>query len=206
MRIYLAGPMSGLPNDNVPAFLAMGADLRARGHEVLIPCEGHEDQAADTWEGWMRKDIRLVTEVESVAVLPGWERSRGACREVTVALTLGMPVLDAATLERIDLPPADARLEVARLLLLQWSHATFPARRADSTREHLHRELRELADAPADRLEVADVLMLAFALADVEGIDPAAAVLDKLAIVRTRRWGKPDADGVVEHVRAEIAA
>lgn len=200
-RVYLAGPMSGLPDDNVPAFLAAGADLRARGWDVVIPCEGHADQATDSWEGWMRKDIALVLGVEGLALLPGWERSRGACREVTVALTLGMPLFDALTMEPIPLDAACARLEVARLLLLRWSRERFPSRRVEPTREHLHRELRELADAPADRLEVADVLMLAFALADVEGIDPAAAILDKLEVVQARTWGEPDAHGVVEHVR-----
>ena len=38
-RIYLAGPMSGLPELNYPAFHAKAAELRAAGHHVENPAE-----------------------------------------------------------------------------------------------------------------------------------------------------------------------
>lgn len=206
MRIYVAGPMTGIANDNVPAFVQAQAQLRALGHDVVIPCDTDAgEQAGRTWAEWMHRDIALLLTCEAVALLPGWERSRGACREVTVALTVDMPLFSAADLEPVRLYSTCARMEVARQLLLGWSRETFPARRAEPTREHLVRELRELADSPSDRLEIADVLMLTFALADCEGVDPALAVLDKLEIVRSRQWSAPDGAGVVEHVREPVA-
>jgi len=36
-RIYLSGPMTGLPELNFPAFAAMTASLRAGGHTVTNP-------------------------------------------------------------------------------------------------------------------------------------------------------------------------
>ena len=38
-RIYLSGPMSGLPELNFPAFHAEAARLRALGFEVVNPAD-----------------------------------------------------------------------------------------------------------------------------------------------------------------------
>ena len=38
-RVYIAGPMTGLPDFNYPAFNAAAAKLRALGLEVLNPAE-----------------------------------------------------------------------------------------------------------------------------------------------------------------------
>lgn len=39
MRVYLAGPMRGLPQFNFPAFDAGAATLEALGHEVFNPAD-----------------------------------------------------------------------------------------------------------------------------------------------------------------------
>ena len=39
MRLYLAGPMTGLPLWNFPAFATAAAALRADGHTVFSPAE-----------------------------------------------------------------------------------------------------------------------------------------------------------------------
>lgn len=97
MRLYVAGPMTGLKDFNYPAFNAAESDLRAVGHDVLNPVCGEQPPAADdtrTWEWFLRRALRQVTEAEGVAVLPGWEKSRGAQLEVYVATALNMPVRD----------------------------------------------------------------------------------------------------------------
>jgi hypothetical protein len=38
-RAYIAGPMTGLPEFNFPAFHAAAASLRARGFEVENPAQ-----------------------------------------------------------------------------------------------------------------------------------------------------------------------
>lgn len=92
---YLAGPMSGLPEWNVPAFRAAANRLRALGFLVLSPVEigeayfGSASDAVAPME-YLRLDLEyMVRNCSRIALLPGWERSIGARCEVAVAITLG---------------------------------------------------------------------------------------------------------------------
>ncbi|CRM05332.1 DUF4406 domain-containing protein [Pseudomonas sp. WP001] len=92
-RIYLSGPMTGLPDLNFPAFASMTDSLRAGGHTVTNPAELNPD--GGSWNDCMRRDIAALMECDTVATLPGWEHSKGACLEVLIAKRLGMTVVDA---------------------------------------------------------------------------------------------------------------
>jgi dCMP deaminase len=82
-----------------------------------------------------------------------------------------------------------------------WQAATFPRATPASVAEHLRREVAELAADPTDTSELADVVFLAIGLAYELGVDLKQIVAAKLTVNMARTWGKPDADGVVEHVR-----
>lgn len=92
MRLYLAGPMSGLPLSNYPAFDAAAAQLRAQGFEVENPAE-NQRPACGTWLGYMRLSIQQIARCEALVMLPDWEKSRGATIERRLAADLGLPVL-----------------------------------------------------------------------------------------------------------------
>lgn len=102
-RVYLSGPMTGMPNNNVAAFHAAAKLLREKGFTVVNPAElgdekGQIDGAA--WEDYLRYDIARLVECELIALLPGWRKSRGALLEFNIAQSLGigfMP-LDGAEL------------------------------------------------------------------------------------------------------------
>lgn len=94
MKIYVAGPMTGLPELNFPAFHAMTARLRAAGHEVVNPAEINSDPDAD-WVECMRADIRELVTCDAIAMLAGWEKSEGATIEHYIAKSLRMSVLGA---------------------------------------------------------------------------------------------------------------
>ena len=96
LRLYLAGPMTGLPDLNRPAFHAAAAELRAAGYEVVNPAELDESEpitdpdGPGAWERYMRRDIPHLCKCDAVALLPGWTESQGAQLESLIANGLGM--------------------------------------------------------------------------------------------------------------------
>lgn len=90
-RTYIAGPMTGLPDFNHPAFNAAAAALRAQGRTIINPAD-HGVVTGAAWADYVRADLALLAGCESIYLLPGWSRSRGALLEHHVARTLGMPV------------------------------------------------------------------------------------------------------------------
>ena len=94
MRIYVAGPMTGHPELNSPAFHAAAAELRALGHHVENPAEINADPTAK-WLDCMRADIARLVTCDAVHMQPGWEKSRGANVEHGLAVGLGLQVIYA---------------------------------------------------------------------------------------------------------------
>jgi hypothetical protein len=113
MKIYVAGPMRGIPEFNFPAFHAAAARLRSEGHEVFNPAErdiehhgvdiskgneaGDEALAAAVHGFNLREALKddlefICLHADAVAVLPGWEKSKGAQAEVATAYALGLQV------------------------------------------------------------------------------------------------------------------
>lgn len=115
MRLYTAGPMTGIPQYNFPAFDRMAALLREHGHDVISPAE--LDDPADraramaspdgapqtahgfgkTWGDFLARDVKLLADdgIEGIVVLPGWEASRGSRLETFVGNALcGLPVFE----------------------------------------------------------------------------------------------------------------
>ena len=114
MKIYVAGPMRGVPEFNFPAFHAAAAALRALGHEVFSPAErdnerhgvdiskgnltGDEDLAAKDYGFDLRvalgEDLAYIcAHADTIAMLPGWQNSKGAQAEYATAIALGLAVL-----------------------------------------------------------------------------------------------------------------
>lgn len=107
--------MRGIPEFNFPAFNAAAAKLRAEGHVVFNPAErdierhngvdiskgntaGCEKQAAQQHGFDLRvalaEDLAWICgEAEGIALLPGWENSKGARAEHATATALGLRVM-----------------------------------------------------------------------------------------------------------------
>lgn len=111
MRLYLAGPMSGIKDFNFPVFLEAAKRLRAEGHHVFSPAErdleiyGEDVCKSETGsiieaskKGFSLRDAMLddVTFIcrmaDGVAMLPGWENSKGARAEHQLAEALGLEI------------------------------------------------------------------------------------------------------------------
>lgn len=91
-RTYLAGPMTGFPDLNFPLFHAEAARLRQEGHQVINPAEINADPSM-SWEACMRADIAELVTCQAIAMLPGWQKSRGATLEHHIATRLGLQVI-----------------------------------------------------------------------------------------------------------------
>jgi hypothetical protein len=91
MKIYIAGPMTGLPDYNYPLFRSWAYRLRQAGFEVDCPAE-NDLPPGNEWHVYMRHAIKRLMDCDAVATLPGWEHSKGARLEVLNAERLGMPV------------------------------------------------------------------------------------------------------------------
>ncbi len=87
--IYVAGPMSGYPDNNYPEFNRVAKALREIGYTVVNPAEfGNGRHYVD----FLREDLRLMLDCHAVATLENWWESTGARNEVNVAGLLKMPV------------------------------------------------------------------------------------------------------------------
>lgn len=95
MKVYIAGPMSGLPDFNYPAFNAAEGELLVAGHYPLNPARSEESNTTGKpqhWVWYMRHALRMVADADGVALLPNWEQSKGAQLEHHVAKSLELDV------------------------------------------------------------------------------------------------------------------
>lgn len=116
-KTYIAGPMTGLPELNFPAFHAAAAELRALGHTVVNPAEINPDHHM-SWEACMRSDIAQLVTCDAIMLLPSWEDSRGAKLEHHIAERLGLSI-EFAPVPVSELQRLKGEAKVLRTLLLE---------------------------------------------------------------------------------------
>jgi hypothetical protein len=93
VKVYIAGPMSGLPEHNFPAFHQAAERWRAAGYEVVNPAEHDAECGTEMpWDFYLRRDLKLLTDCAGIVLLVGWWSSRGAILENHVARALGLTV------------------------------------------------------------------------------------------------------------------
>jgi hypothetical protein len=112
VKVYVAGPMRGIPEFNFPMFNRVAAALRALGHEVFNPAErdierhgGHDISKgnhtgdlmlAAATHGFSLRDALaddmefICRKADAIVLLPGWRNSKGALAEASTADALGL--------------------------------------------------------------------------------------------------------------------
>jgi hypothetical protein len=111
MRVYIAGPMRGIPLYNFPAFDAAKENLINRGFDPVSPADIDRDNGFDPTKlpadhDWgsveslgidvreiVRRDLMALLTCEAVYLLEDWHKSIGATAEVAVAQWLRLPLL-----------------------------------------------------------------------------------------------------------------
>lgn len=197
-RIYLSGPMTGLPDLNFPAFHAAAAELRAAGHEVVNPAEINVG-TDPTWEQCMRADIRQLCDCDAIALMPGWEHSKGANLEAHIAHRLGLEVMHLQ-------PSFDILAHLRRQAA--FSERTFgPGARTAGVCDHIRKELIEVEESAGSLAEWVDVIILAFDGAWRTGASP-EQIIEAIVAKQTRNeartwpdWRTAEPGKAIEHVR-----
>ena len=100
--VYIAGPMTGLPNYNFDAFNAAEARLKEKGLQVFNPAKMGAEFIAQYGDGPKGSDnyfklIELSADVlrcycDAIYLLNGWQNSEGARGELILALNKGYKV------------------------------------------------------------------------------------------------------------------
>lgn len=103
---YLAGPMSGIPQFNVPMFERAARELRdVHGLTIVNPVElddaetraqiaaspdGIDHPNGYSWAAFLARDVELIArDVSGIVFLPDWWQSRGARLEAFIGLLCG---------------------------------------------------------------------------------------------------------------------
>jgi len=149
-RIYIAGPMTGLPEHNFPAFHAAAERLQEAGWETVNPAENFGGRTDLPRESYLRADIELLAACDAVAMLPGWEDSRGAKLEYLIAWELGMPIFDIATLQTIGPNPPVPAVNMHRLTVVHNEQPEQPESVLDEAKRITGGTRREDYGHPAD--------------------------------------------------------
>lgn len=105
MKLYIAGPMTGVKDWNFPAFFEAEEQLEYLGYSVENPARhdgntveealakvGTAENPVEKWEFYVKRDLKYLLECAGVVLLPGWQESKGARLEVHIAKQLKMPL------------------------------------------------------------------------------------------------------------------
>lgn len=113
MKVYLAGPMRGIPHFNFPAFHQAEKELRYKGYDVFNPARRDEEKYGknvSNSETGLLTDVKdsgfnlrealaadtqwICLQADAIALLPGWEKSKGATAELALAKALGLSIIN----------------------------------------------------------------------------------------------------------------
>ena len=91
MKVYIAGPMTGLPQFNRPAFHQAALNLSFEKHVPLNPAILPDGL---TEADYMAVGITMLQRADAIFLLTGWQFSAGARAEHALALKLGLEVIE----------------------------------------------------------------------------------------------------------------
>jgi len=113
-NIYIAGPMTGIPQFNFGEFYKAQAHFEALGYNVFNPAEKDNEKHGEEF-GWnspdgdpktiadkygfnlretLGMDLEFICkEADAIYMLKGWEKSSGANAEHKTAIALGLEII-----------------------------------------------------------------------------------------------------------------
>jgi hypothetical protein len=105
--VYICGPRTGIPDENIPAIRACAENLREQGFNVIEPVMVNQIFLGTTYSPstgerrtypGLRADVfALLSCCNAIALMPGWEPARGCRLEVGIGITFGYTFIDWQT-------------------------------------------------------------------------------------------------------------
>ena len=98
MKIYLSGKITGLDKEvYTRQFERAETFYKTSGFDVINPVKIGEEilkqNPSATWEDFMQKDLEALKTCTHIALLEGWEESKGAKMEKAEAEKLGLEIM-----------------------------------------------------------------------------------------------------------------
>jgi hypothetical protein len=208
--IYVAGPIStgGDIPGNTHQGVMVAEELRRVGFITFCPHLSVFTEmvcGSRPWQEWIDYDEEVILRCDALYRMPG--ASRGADHEEAFCRERGIPVFKSLgdLIEWRDrwvaTHPDKRALDRLQAEIGAWGDKTFPQSTANSVLKHFQKESGELL-TDKNAVEAADCTMLIMHFAHKMRFSLLDAIRQKFEINKARTWGKPDADGVVEHVRS----
>ena len=113
-KVYLAGPMRGVPEFNFPQFFVAAKKLEEAGFVVFNPAaRDNQRHGTDVSQGNLTGDMEqlnkehgfdlrvalhedlsfICLEADMIAMLPRWQNSKGATAERAMAIAIGLEIV-----------------------------------------------------------------------------------------------------------------
>ena len=102
MKIYISGPVTGIKDDNEPAFKNAEIALKKMGHKPVNPVQLCKDAGLTEWHACMNiVCIPALKDCDIMVLLDGWENSKGANVEIDEARLNNIPVIKLEKLNEL---------------------------------------------------------------------------------------------------------
>ena len=95
--VFISGPITGMPDLNIPAFNAADKKIRRTGAAVYNPASL---PLGNDWQWYMDQCFKAMQDCTAIYQLLGWENSRGARIENEWALELGLSFITDSEIEK----------------------------------------------------------------------------------------------------------
>lgn len=92
LKAYVCGPMTDCHDFNRDSFVKGAEIVESYGYEAITPVDidSQVDHEGWEWSDYLRADLKVLTDCDVIALLPGWEESKGANLEYDTATRLGL--------------------------------------------------------------------------------------------------------------------
>lgn len=88
ITVYIAGPITGLPNNNIEEFRIVEKLLQEKGYETIVPHDLFDaiDTSNFTHQDYMDICIPAAKTANCLCFLENWQQSKGSLMEMQVAI------------------------------------------------------------------------------------------------------------------------